>query len=245
MSYLNAALTCVFITGMFTSQAAAEIQSRSVRTIGGINHIAKNNWNPKFNLIPSFMRDEKYKEYGQNYFLKYEFDANSFTSYEGALTDSKTGLNIGFTAEVDDNMVGKINKFSGYLGIKSLMLRLESGKMRGNASWIGSSVTAMAQQVEFDNKYKNVSLVKWIGKAPIDYIGISYISFGLPIQIDTMYTNSDKTKQRFGNPVYDKDFEAKILRHYLDKNNNNVVLVAKKLDIGKSKIYNMIKNGDI
>ena len=41
MSYLNAALTCVFITGMFTSQAAAEIQSRSVRTIGGINHIAK------------------------------------------------------------------------------------------------------------------------------------------------------------------------------------------------------------
>lgn len=42
-----------------------------------------------------------------------------------------------------------------------------------------------------------------------------------------------------------KDFEAKIIRHYLDKNNNNVVLVAKKLDIGKSKIYNMIKNGEI
>jgi len=211
MSYRKAALSCIFFTGIFTSQAAAEIQSSRFRTVSGINYISKNNWNPKFNLIPSFLRDDTYKEYGQNYFLKYKFDANSFTTYEGALTDEKLGLNIGLSAELDDNFVGKINKYSGYIGIKSLMLRLQSGKMRGTASWIGSSVTAMAQQVEFDSSYKNVSLVKWIGKAPIDYIGISYISFGLPIQIDTMYTDSDKTAQLYTQcPVYDKDFEAKI-----------------------------------
>ncbi|MEA2081597.1 MAG: hypothetical protein U9O97_02520 [Elusimicrobiota bacterium] len=207
--YCKAALTVIFFTGLFASQSAAEIQG-SVRTLGGINHIAKNNWNPKFNLIPSFMRDDTYEEYGENYYLKYDFDADSFTSYEGALTDSKTGLNIGITAEIDDNIVGKINKFSGYLGVKSLMLRLEHGKMKGTASWIGSSVTAMAQQVKFDSSYNNISLVKWIGKVPVDYVGISYVTLGLPIQIDTMYTDSDKTKQRYGNPVYDKDFEAKI-----------------------------------
>ncbi len=39
-----------------------------------------------------------------------------------------------------------------------------------------------------------------------------------------------------------KEYEIKIIKHFLEKNNNNVVLVAKKLNVGKSKIYNMIKN---
>lgn len=42
-----------------------------------------------------------------------------------------------------------------------------------------------------------------------------------------------------------RKFEIKIIRHFLEKYNNNVVLVAKKLEIGKSKIYNMIKNGEL
>ncbi len=210
ISYCKAALLFVFFTGVLTSQSKAEIQSGSVRTLGGVNHIAKNNWNPKFNLIPKFMRDDTYNEYNQNYFLEYKFAADAFTIYEGALTDSKTGLNLGFTAEIDDNIVGKINKYSGYLGIKSLMLRMESGGMKGSAVWTGLSVSSMPARVDFDNSYNNVSLVKWIGKMPVDYVGISYVTFGLPIQIDTMYTNSDKTKQVFGNPVYDENFEAKI-----------------------------------
>lgn len=60
-----------------------------------------------------------------------------------------------------------------------------------------------------------------------------------------MFTPSNTGLDLFAQDMTLRDFEAKILRHYLDKNNNNVVLVAKKLDIGKSKIYNMIKNGDI
>ena len=42
-----------------------------------------------------------------------------------------------------------------------------------------------------------------------------------------------------------REFEIKIIRHFLKRYNNNVVLVAKKLEIGKSKIYNMIKNGEL
>ncbi len=60
-----------------------------------------------------------------------------------------------------------------------------------------------------------------------------------------MFTPTNTGLDLFAQDMTLKDFEAKILRHYLDKNNNNVVLVAKKLDVGKSKIYNMIKNGDI
>ncbi|MDO9513292.1 MAG: hypothetical protein Q7J59_01605 [Elusimicrobiota bacterium] len=210
MSCCKAALILGFFTAVFASPSEAEIQSERIRTLGVNNYIAKNNWNPKFNLIPGFMRDDTYETYGENYFLEYEFAADSFATYEGALTDEKLGLNIGLTAEIDNNLVGKINKYSGYLGIKSLMLRMESGGIRGSAVWTGLSVSSMPATVDFDSSYSNVSLVYWIGKAPIDYIGLNYVSFGLPIQIDTMYTKTDKTKQLYGNPVYDKDFEAKI-----------------------------------
>ncbi|MGV3637218.1 MAG: sigma-54-dependent Fis family transcriptional regulator, partial [Flavobacteriales bacterium] len=36
-----------------------------------------------------------------------------------------------------------------------------------------------------------------------------------------------------------------IIRHFLKKYDNNVVLTAQKLDIGKSTIYTMIKNGEL
>lgn len=38
-----------------------------------------------------------------------------------------------------------------------------------------------------------------------------------------------------------KDFNLKIVRHFLQKYNNDVLLVAKKLNIGKSTIYRMLK----
>lgn len=42
-----------------------------------------------------------------------------------------------------------------------------------------------------------------------------------------------------------KAFMQKIIKHYLDKYDQNVLLVAKKLDIGKSTIYRMLQNGEI
>lgn len=38
-----------------------------------------------------------------------------------------------------------------------------------------------------------------------------------------------------------EEYNSKIIRYYLDKYSNNVILVAKKLDIGKSTIYRMLK----
>ncbi len=42
-----------------------------------------------------------------------------------------------------------------------------------------------------------------------------------------------------------KEYEIEIITHYLEKNDKNVVNVAKILDIGKSTIYRMIKEGQI
>jgi len=62
------------------------------------------------------------------------------------------------------------------------------------------------------------------------------ISFYTDIIHDDLYTSMEKTL---------KEYNADIISYFLKKYNNNVVNVAKKLDIGKSTIYNMIKSGEI
>ena len=42
-----------------------------------------------------------------------------------------------------------------------------------------------------------------------------------------------------------RDYTNKIVRHFLDKYDENVILVADKLNIGKSTIYRMLKNKEI
>lgn len=41
-----------------------------------------------------------------------------------------------------------------------------------------------------------------------------------------------------------KEHTAGIIAHYLKKNNNDVLKTAKKLDIGKSTIYNLIQSAE-
>jgi DNA-binding NtrC family response regulator len=50
------------------------------------------------------------------------------------------------------------------------------------------------------------------------------------------YSSSEKTL---------KEYEIEIIESYLKKYDGNVVFVAEKLEIGKSKIYNMLKSGEI
>jgi len=42
-----------------------------------------------------------------------------------------------------------------------------------------------------------------------------------------------------------QNYVRKIIKYYLDKYDNNVLTIAKKLDIGKSTIYRMLKNNEI
>jgi two-component system response regulator AtoC len=42
-----------------------------------------------------------------------------------------------------------------------------------------------------------------------------------------------------------KEFETQLLQHYLDKYDRDVLLVAKKLDVGKSTIYRMVQLGEL
>jgi DNA-binding NtrC family response regulator len=42
-----------------------------------------------------------------------------------------------------------------------------------------------------------------------------------------------------------KEYTNQIIQHYLDKYDADVLLVARKLDIGKSTIYRMLQNNEI
>ena len=42
-----------------------------------------------------------------------------------------------------------------------------------------------------------------------------------------------------------REYEIQIMQHYLDKYDKDVLLVARKLDVGKSTIYRMIQAGEL
>ena len=42
-----------------------------------------------------------------------------------------------------------------------------------------------------------------------------------------------------------KEFEIQVIQHFLDKHDRDVLLVAKKLDVGKSTLYRMIHTGEL
>ena len=66
------------------------------------------------------------------------------------------------------------------------------------------------------------------------------------IEEDHVSFNSTNAKSDF---LLEEDtlqgYVKKIVQYYLQKYNNNVMVVAKKLDIGKSTIYRMLKNDEI
>jgi DNA-binding NtrC family response regulator len=79
------------------------------------------------------------------------------------------------------------------------------------------------------------------------------------MELATVMSNTpviDDTDISFSSPNRSNDFlldaedslvgyNRKIIRYFLDKYDNNIIKVAKKLDIGKSTIYRMMKNNEL
>lgn len=64
-------------------------------------------------------------------------------------------------------------------------------------------------------------------------------------ETDITFNALDKTDDLLIQEDTLKGYTTKIIQHFLDKYNFNVVKVSKKLDVGKSTIYQMIKNKEI
>ena len=72
------------------------------------------------------------------------------------------------------------------------------------------------------------------------------MSEGENILAEDIQFNSPRGKGAFlENEMSLKDFNKKIIFHFLEKYDNDVLFVAKKLDIGKSTIYRMLKEQEV
>ena len=67
-------------------------------------------------------------------------------------------------------------------------------------------------------------------------MGLNLSPINLPIDGKEVFINEQKTL---------KQYTREIIKYYLKKNNNDVIAAAKDLDIGKSTIYKMLKNGEL
>ena len=142
------------------------------------------------------------REQGYYNGLEYDLDTNAFTSYEGQLWH-KSGLKLGFGADVDDNFIGKLNKWAGYLGFKKLALRVAGGDITGTAYWKATPVPGQPETASVHTKYITVDLMYGIGDPSLGmYVGLSYTSYEMPVELQGL-TKNNKGQVVGANLAYD------------------------------------------
>lgn len=172
--------------------------SQKLLRLVGISYVPSNNWG-----VNSII--------GQEQWLKYKFSATALTTYEANYSIKKFPLKLGVNAEFENNLVGKAYRFAGYVGIKRIMIRIQTGLIKGTATWTGTPIDGVITEFPFNNRYTNIDLLLLPKKekSGIQYYGIGYTSLKLPIQVNTLITSGGKENQKYGNAVFDSLYTIK------------------------------------
>jgi hypothetical protein len=120
--------------------------------------------------------------------LSLAMERTASTIYEGDLFLKKPRLTLGLRVDVDvdDNFIGKLNRLMGYVGYEGFSLRVQTSRLRGTAQWNGEPITGMPDEYGFDNPFVSVDLLRYTRKGSIDYFGLGYTSYRLPVQLDCL-----------------------------------------------------------
>ncbi|MDY7028307.1 MAG: hypothetical protein SVR04_08430 [Spirochaetota bacterium] len=118
--------------------------------------------------------------------LSLDMERTACTTYEGDLFLKKLRLTLGLSVDVDDNLIGKFNRLMGYVNYEGFSLRVQSSTLRGTAEWNGEAVAGMPGEYVFDNPLVSVDLLRYTDRDGIDYFGIGYTSYRLPVQLDCL-----------------------------------------------------------
>ncbi|MDD4003647.1 MAG: hypothetical protein PHW69_00400, partial [Elusimicrobiaceae bacterium] len=176
---------------------ADEYKAPSVETLAGFSIVPNNQWK-----TGQFVSYEDY--------LSVDFDATALTTYEGSIWHNKTGLKLGISADVENNVIGKLNRFMGFLGYKRFILRVQNGRLRGTAYWTGPAVAGQPGSTKFDNKYTNIDLLYWMkGGSNGMYWGLGYNEYALPVQVNAELYSASRGEIVYGNAVYQDNMEYK------------------------------------
>lgn len=142
----------------------------------------------------------KYSIDSSNTHSSYKIDNATYTSYEGNLSFNKIYTRLGFVASAEDQTISDIKKFSGYLGIKNILFRTETGKFKGTVDYRGFSTNNILQRFDFDQKYSYSEAVYMFDKTPF-FAGIRSTKWRLPLEIVALEKDRDS-----GQTVFDRDF---------------------------------------
>lgn len=209
-------LTKRFITFLLLAVIAQNALSQSkgdtIPPFLGITFIPSLNWNAFF---PTTIHKDK---------LKYNFEQTTLSSYEGSFGIRSIGMRVGLSAQVDDNLIGKIQRYGGYIGLRGFWLKLQGTKMSGSVNWLGSVPPGFTNYHTFSNNHFTVDLLKSFKKKryidgawkldPTEnqfgfYWGIGYTRFSLPVIMSTMTTPGGRENQIYAVPAFDTLFMAK------------------------------------
>ncbi len=140
-----------------------------------------------------------------------KMDSTATTIYEGDLWFKKTGLSMGLKMNVDDNFIGKFNRFMGYLGYHNYSIRLQTSRLKGTLTWDPDYfVTDMPNRSSFDNSFITVDLLYYPRTKTSDfYYGIGYTSYELPVHLECLILNTE-SEIIYGNHVYQPDMKFSI-----------------------------------
>ena len=152
----------------------------------------------------------------QNKYIRYDMKATSFSSYESNIRFPKIGLVFGANVNVDDTVVGQVDRILGYLGFKNITLKVSQGRLKGTAKWYGEFTAGMLPAFDFNYKITNIDLLYYLNFSKRDdtgntapnwfYIGLGYTTFQAPIEIKTLLTEGGKANQYYGKFVYDRKY---------------------------------------
>ncbi len=190
-------LLAIFSFPLFSQETEKEDDTNSLSAWVGINYIPLSKWS--FSGVVSGNRD-----------IEYDMEATKFTSYETNIHYKPADISIGGNINVEDNVIGKIEKAFGYIGYKNTFIRYSSGTIRGEAHWKGTLAPKMESNFSFNNPYRGIDfLYTFDGRGSL-YVGLGYTYLEAPLEISTLVTPGGKENQTEGVPVYDKSFKVKV-----------------------------------
>jgi hypothetical protein len=198
-----ASIICFFI--LLTARGFAEEGGGSIQFVIGVDVMPRVEWS-----FPSLLNPHGTDE------MDYDMEATGFTSYSTNVRFKKINATLGLNAVVEDDFVGDVDQFAGYVAVKNIFFRYSLGKIRGTGKWTGTD-NVLPRSFEYDHDVKSYEINYMFGKKDGEspdmnmgwYAGIGYAALTVPIEIHTLTTPGGKENQVYGVPVYDDAYEVK------------------------------------
>ncbi len=129
------AASFVFFLLLMTAKGFAE-PGGAIQSVIGVDVMPRVEWS-----FPSILNAHGTDE------MDYDMEATGFTSYSTNVRINKINTSLGLSAVVEDDLVGDVDQFAGYVAVKNVFFRYSLGKIRGTGVWTGDLARGRSRDV--------------------------------------------------------------------------------------------------